>query len=51
MLHRSRTKIAALAALLLGLPLSERLFAQGFGIAWDALNLGFSVADASAGES
>lgn len=49
---RVRFYLAGLAAFLLGVPLSEKVFAAD---AWDittsALNLGFSIADSSSGES
>lgn len=52
MWSRCRMRMAALVAVILGVPLSERLFARdGWDIAWDATNLGFSIADSSGGES
>lgn len=45
---RIRTILAGLAAFLIGVPLTERAFAQT-GIFWSSLDLGLSIAEASDG--
>ena len=45
---RIRTMLAGLAAFLIGVPLTERAFAQT-GIVWDSVSLAFSIAEASDG--
>jgi hypothetical protein len=46
---RIRLFLAGLAAFLVGVPLTERAFAQVGGIFWSSLDLGLSIADASDG--
>ncbi len=50
--NRMRLFIAGMVAFLIGVPLTERVFAaDGWDITWSALDLGFAIADASSGAS
>lgn len=49
MFSRCRLWTAGLVAFLLGVPLTQKAF--GFGIAWAAVDLGWSIADGSSGDS